>query len=150
MFHLPSEIIIQIYEFDETKRQQLQNNLTQIRIKGCLMRIRYITKYWFRELLSDDLIYFDLFSNENSFQNFVKVNLHDRDHIFIVLSKCTCCFRHTTNRPISLNIQYNRDFHDFDESNPHPLNYTSCDSTCINCQCPCRHICRHIYNSYFY
>ena len=144
MFQLPNEIICKIYEFDGTKREKIQQSLSKIRIRGCLIRVEYITRSWFHETATSDLTNIHLVSDDDSFGCFLRNNLTDYEHIFNILSQCSCCLRHTINRPKLLPISH--DDYDYYDEFAHPYNHT--DVT-FNCKCPCRHISRHIYRTNF-
>ena len=140
---LPTEIISIIYEFDGDKRSKLHACLADIQMQGCFSRIRKL----------EEILVERRQENVTSFDEVIYEFLDDPELIMTRLSSCRCCVRHIVNRPCCFNCQRYQEYRDFQISH---MNYVSRERVLDlderysgnGCLCPCRHVCRILYDIY--
>ncbi len=129
LFALPPDIINAIYEYDGTKREQLEKCLAAIETKGALSRLNSVSKIWCeRNYREYDLL---------GFHSFLVKFVNDEDVLIGALFKCTCCKRHAQDKPSC-------------KTCPHYAEYLQTisfpnDEDRDACKCACRHYSRHLY-----
>lgn len=118
-----------IYEYEPTKRQNLEKCFEEIHVKGTMSRIYHIDKCW------ENII-------NNSWINFMDfLNYHiqtDYEYILKNLSICKCCSRHQTLKPSTI---FCTDYYYYSQEPEFPIR---CSHT-HSCSCICRHISRKIH-----
>jgi len=124
---LPYEIIVMIFIFDSTKKENIKNILDNIKSTGSYRRIENIKKIWLYDeetwTIEKKNYPIDSYYNQHMyFQYYLQVYINDQETIKTGLKLCKCCQRHNT-------CPYT------DRGTINALSYKkNCD-----CQCSCRH-----------
>lgn len=122
---IPQDILNNIIEYKESHEHYLKFKIIidDLPVKSIIRRIESISHYANSNIVYD---FYDLLLE--------KLEEIESIHIIETLNKCNCCERHKNNKPTVK--QY------YDGFVP---NYsTSCNLNNNLCNCPCRHIIRHI------
>tara|TARA_B100001093_G_scaffold467273_1_gene486344 strand:- start:49 stop:474 length:426 start_codon:yes stop_codon:yes gene_type:complete len=135
--NLPKEILLKIYEYDPTYKLILDSVMNDLCHKATLNRMYNLWKIWI-DLGEND-------ARPPSIIFLLEDIVNDPEFIVNNLSKCNCCTRHVSKRPLHL---YDRTWIENDLANP--LHFKIENDK--NCKCICRHssrwLCR-TFNSYF-
>jgi hypothetical protein len=129
--YISQDLMNHIYEYEPTKRENLEKCFSDIHIKGTLSRVHQIDKCWQKH-------------NENSFNSWIAfddfLQYHIQDDYECILknlSRCNCCSRHQLLKPSTI---YCTDYYYY--SQQPELSIGRKDT--YSCSCSCRHESRKI------
>lgn len=131
--HISHDLMNLIYEYEPTKRKNLEKCFEGIHVKGTLSRIYQIDKYW-QEHNKNPI------NSRIPFCDFLQYHIEgDYEYILKNLSRCNCCSRHQILKPSTI---YCTEYYYYSQQTDFPIG-----SYCTHsCSCTCRHVCRFIHN----
>lgn len=136
---LPDTVKAYIFEYDDFKYKKLKKCLSEIQIKGCLSRMKYIQQIYIEQTYNNPgerLYIYDT----------IKQYVPDYKYISNKLAKCKCCSRHQYQKPCLKDLVSIIDYGKYLDAQFTRQNNTIYYCNKEYCSCSCRRYSRQIYH----